>query len=164
MNKKEILFFLLLIFKLKLVACSIDKGGVFFKEISPLFITQEQDSLLKNRYLYIKKNIKNNELSKSLELSLKFLDDSKNNNNVNVEFLSTYLIGDIFLKLNNHDKAIEYLNKSLRLFSNSNLIGFDKEVKKNDINFNKNKALANNYFKLGTEYYKKELKIVRNIF
>ena len=158
MNKKEILFFLLLIFKLKLVACSIDKGGVFFKEVSPLFITQEQDSLLKNRYLYIKKNINNNELSKSLELSLKLLDDSKNNNNVNVEFLSTYLIGDIFLKLNNHDKAIEYLNKSLRLFSNSNLIGFDKEVKKNDINFNKNKALANNYFKLGTEYYKKRIK------
>lgn len=152
MKKKRALFYLLLIFKLKVIACSIDKGETFYKEVSPLSIMQQKDTVLQNQYLYIIKNIKRNEHNSSLALSLKLLEDSRKKKDKNLEFLSTYLIGDLFMKLNNHNKALEYLNKSLTLLLNNNESYFTDDIKNYNVDYSKNEALANNFLKLGAEY------------
>ena len=152
MNKKRILFFLLLILKFKVIAYSINKGeNSFYGEFSPLFIEKQQDTILQKRYLEIKNNIKKNEINKSLELSLKLLDDSKKSRNKSVEFLSTYLIGDLFMELNNHKKSLEYFKKSLLLLKNDDKLS-ENSISEYDVNFANKNALANSYFKIGTEY------------
>ncbi|WP_347175143.1 tetratricopeptide repeat-containing sensor histidine kinase [Polaribacter uvawellassae] len=152
MKKTYILFYLLLVFTLKVVASSIDKGKIFYKEVFPLSVLQQQDTVLQNRYLSIKKSIKKNEYSSSLELSLKLLEDSKKANNKDVEFLSTYQVGELFVKLNNHSNALKYLKKSLTLLLESDESQFSEKIKKYDLSFSRNKALADNFLKLGTEY------------
>ena len=153
MNKKGKLFFLLLIFTIKVIAFSTVKGETLYK-VSPLTVNEMQDTIIKNEYFEIKKSLGKIKLSKSLELSLKLLEKSKKTNNVKVELLSTFLIGDIFTKLNNHNEAIKYLNKSLKLFFKNGIENFDQELKRIDVDFNRNIKITNNYFKLGTEYYK----------
>lgn len=152
MNKKSILLFLLLIFKLKVIACSIDKGETYFKEVSPLSIKQQQDTILQNKYLNLKKNIKKNSTSTSLAISLKLLDDSKKANNNDLEYLTTFLIGDLFMELKNHDMALRYLKRSLSLLLSNNKLNFNEKINTYEVGFSKNKALANNFLKLGSEY------------
>ena len=141
MNKKSILLFLLLIFKLKVIACSIDKGETYFKEVSPLSIKQQQDTILQNKYLNLKKNIKKNSTSTSLAISLKLLDDSKKANNNDLEYLTTFLIGDLFMELKNHDMALRYLKRSLSLLLSNNKLNFNEKINTYEVGFSKNKAL-----------------------
>ena len=152
MNKKNILLFLLLIFKLKVIACSIDKGETYIKEVSPLSIKQQQDTILQNKYLNLKRNIKKNSTSTSLAISLKLLDDSKKANNNDLEYLTTFLIGDLFMELKNHDMALRYLKRSLSLLLSNNKLDFSEKINTYEVGFSKNKALANNFLKLGSEY------------
>ena len=144
---------MLLFFTLRALSFSICKGETRVYKVSPLFvILPQQSDTLKKSYLEIKNNIKSNELNKSLELALKLLEDSKKNNNNSLEYLSNYLIADIFLSLNNHNKSIIYFKESLKLLLRNKNYLIEDEIKNYDVNFTKNGSLIKNYFKLGTVY------------
>lgn len=120
---------------------------------STLSFAQEIDSTLKKRFINVKQDYENNDLSKSLEKSLILLDDLKKaSSSPELEYLCTFLIGDLFRKLNNHKRAIEYYKNSLNLYQ--------KEYELKDINFkhydskyNKsNYILSRNFLRLGNEF------------
>jgi signal transduction histidine kinase len=112
---------------------------------------QEKDSLYdkhkKNEKLFNEKDY-----SKALEESLILLDKAINDKNKEIEYLSSFLIGDCFLKMNNHEKAIQYFQKSLNVLDSSNLL-FDNEfVKSKSLSISAIEIRARNYIKLGTEF------------
>lgn len=119
--------------------------------LSVLLMHQEKDSLYdkhkKNEKLFNEKDY-----SKALEESLILLDKAINDKNKEIEYLSSFLIGDCFLKMNNHEKAIQYFQKSLNVLDSSNLL-FDNEfVKSKSLSISAIEIRARNYIKLGTEF------------
>ncbi len=151
--KNKVIFFLFLMFNLKAIAFKgVVKGEACIIEASPLYIQQKGDTILVNRYLKIKKSIKKNDYSNSLALGLKLLDDSKKKNDRDLEFLTTFMIGDLFIKLNDHNKSLEYLNISKNLLLRQDKYYFSEKNKTYGVVASKNKYLANIFLRLGSEY------------
>jgi tetratricopeptide (TPR) repeat protein len=110
-------------------------------------VSIKNDSLLKARYIEAKSLYIDEKYSKSLQLSLVLLEGLENKE---LQYLTTLLIGELFLKINNHENSILYFKKALQLLEEENII--ESRYQKFETQFKKNKARAIGLLKIGTEY------------
>ncbi|AZJ32435.1 Tetratricopeptide repeat-containing protein [Tenacibaculum mesophilum] len=111
---------------------------VYFQENKPSNENSRYDSALK---LY-----NNEEYSKALEQLLD-LSQSVSGKNLEMEYKCLFLIGNIFKKRNNHEKALNFFNQSLKILTKKSLID------SNDYNkFPNDTTLANTYLRIGVQY------------
>jgi tetratricopeptide (TPR) repeat protein len=153
-TKSRLIAFLSLFF----TCLPIFSNVIYYKEevnqslTSSLSVVQKNDSIFKKRFLDVKQDYEKNDLSKSLEKSLILLDDLKKVKRFELEYLCTFLIGDLFRKLNNHERAIEYYKKSLNLFQEKYKFK-DIDFKGYDSKYNKlNYILSRNFLRIGNEF------------
>ncbi len=89
------------------------KEEIFVNKVSSFdFIEQVNDSTLFYKYDSIKRIYNKKRYPESLRQAQELLELSKKNKNIEIEFLSTYLIADIFYKTNKLKKAISYYKNS----------------------------------------------------
>ncbi len=121
-----------------LLANPINVKGDFVKITkSPLvvdIIVQENNNKLQKLYTETKKHYDNEEYSISLKKSLTLLAIARKEGDSKLEYLCNYLIGSIFNKINNHDKALLYFKNALNNIEFKNdvvekLTNFDKSFK-----------------------------------
>ena len=148
---KRILFFgIILIFQLKLIANTRIKGE--FNSNSPLFMVQERDTILKKKYNEVKSYFDQKKYNKSLELGLVFLEEVKmKNKDDGLEFLGFSLVGDVFSKLNNHDKALLYYKKALNSLNMRSVV-LTEEIKYFEKEFEKTNTRARILLKIGAKH------------
>ena len=115
--KKDIINFLLLsgliFIPLNKSFAIINKGET--DKGSPLFLFQKIDTISKRSFEKAKSFFNKKEYSKALDISLVILDEARRKNDIELEYLSSFLIGDSFMKMNNHDKALAYFKSSLKI-------------------------------------------------
>ena len=156
MNKifKEIfLFYLVFIFQINLNASTFTKGETNLKLVSPLIVLQEKDTTYKEKYLLVNQLFLKEDYTGSLRQTLSLLKEIENKNDIELEYLSNFLIGNIFVKRNNHDKALIYFKKALKLIENNQSFNNDKLISYN-ILLQKEKSFARTLLRIGGEYYK----------
>jgi two-component system NarL family sensor kinase len=154
MNKTfERFFYFCLIFIIhsNLVAKPITREEIEEKSISSLVMLQELDSVNVKKYVKVNNLFLNEDYSKSLKHTLVLLNKIKNKNR-ELEYLCNFLIGEIFRKRNNHEKALEYFKESLRLAEKKEVL-IDSKLKFYDISLNNGESLANSLLRVGTEFY-----------
>jgi signal transduction histidine kinase len=126
-------------------------GGVKLNLASPFLYYQTKDSLLAEKYKKTLNEFEREEYSKSLELGLELLMELKNSENTELVYLSNFLVGRCFSKINDHNKSIFYFNKSLRLLGQASALDKPKLNSYFDSN-KKHFFLADNLLKIGVEY------------
>ncbi|MFN0727928.1 tetratricopeptide repeat-containing sensor histidine kinase [Polaribacter gochangensis] len=151
--KKIFLFHLVFIFQINLNARSFTKGETNLKLASPLIVLQEKDTTYKEKYLLVNQLFLKEDYTGSLKQTLSLLKEIENKNDIELEYLSNFLIGNIFVKRNNHDKALIYFKKALKLIENNESFNNDKLITYN-ILLQKEKSLARTLLRIGGEYYK----------
>lgn len=89
---------------------------------------------------------KNKKYSESLKIALNLIEDSKRTKDNDLYTDTHFLVGDIFTKINNHDKAIQYY-KAAHDFLNrtENLDGLNTSSFKNDL-------LIRSYLSIGSSF------------
>ncbi|APG65164.1 hypothetical protein LPB136_07290 [Tenacibaculum todarodis] len=113
----------------------------FPRSASFTFFVIQKDSISKEYYKAIDK-FKRKEFSEALELSFVALEKS----NAQEEIINVnYLIGNIFRKTNNHNRAIKYYLNTLEYFKNNASIIQENNLINEDL-------LSNLYYRLATEY------------
>ena len=125
---------------------------------SPLsFLLQEKDTLFKVKLNKAQALFDAKEYSKSLNISLGLLDNAKEENDLKTEYFCSLLTGNSFMKMNNHDKALIYFNRSLKILLNSQ--GF-LDIKENnfDLSFINDELIAKNLLKIGSEFFRLGIK------
>ena len=115
-------------------------------------LLQKKDTLL-NHYLKIKKLYEDNKLSESLEKGLNLIDLAKEKNNIEVIVLSNYLIGDVFEKTKNHNRALKYYKNVIGLISKEKFKKNEFTSLKNEL-FDKETILVETYLKLASLFQK----------
>ena len=115
-------------------------------------LLQKKDTLL-NHYLKIKKLYEDNKLSESLEKGLNLIDLAKEKNNIEVIVLSNYLIGDVFEKTKNHNRALKYYKNVIGLISKEKIKKNEFTSLKNEL-FDKETILVETYLKLASLFQK----------
>ena len=145
--------YLVFIFQINLKADNILKGETTSNIVSPLILLQKNDTTYFKRYLTAKKMFEEEDYVNSLKQSLVLISEIEKANKSELEYLSNLLIGDIFRKRNNHDKALLYFNKSLKLIENNPTFDLDKLSSYDEL-LQKEKTLAKTLLKIGSEYYK----------
>lgn len=125
--------------------------------VSPLPMVQEVDSVLRRKYIQVKKMYKEEKYSESLKEALELLTKLNSKNDYELKYLTNFLIGNIFRKRNNHKKALNYYKSSLKSIQNADSF-FKERIIKYDKEFGGQKSLANSYLRIGTEYFKIRLK------
>jgi len=141
---------LLLLFQVVVFAKSIGyKKETTFKVVSFLY-QKNNDSILKNKYLTAKKLYENKEYSKSLKLGLTLLDTI--NSNDELKYLTSYLIGNVFRKINNQTKALIYYKRSFNFLSKKTESFIEENIRSYDELFEAEKYFADNLLKLGAAY------------
>lgn len=156
MNKifKEIfLFYLVFIFQINLNARSDVKGETNLKLVSPLLVLQESDSTYLKRYTLLNNLFEKEDYTNALKQTLSLLKEIENKNYIELEYLGNFLVGNIFVKRNNQDKALIYFKKSLKLIENNQNFNNDKLISYN-ISLQKEKSFARTLLRIGGEYYK----------
>jgi len=114
-------------------------------KIKPHLTLQQNDSILENEYDSIKKLVIDKKYAEGLRLALNLYDKSKKENNQKVEFLSTYLLGEIHRLNRNYKKALNSYKKSIELLdSDRNEIGEFQNF--TTLNY------ANNLLRIGTVF------------
>ena len=151
--KRLFVFYLVFIFQINLKADNIIKGEAILKIVSPLIFLQENDTTFIKKYLKAKKMFEEEDYVNSLKLSLAIINEIDKGNNLELEYLSNLLIGDIFRKRNNHEKALLYFNRSLKLIENNTTFNDDKLTSYDNL-LQKEKSLARTLLRIGSEYYK----------
>lgn len=133
---------------------NIIKGDSRIDLESPLIFLQQKDpTTLKEEYNKVLNLFNNNDYSKSLELGLKLLKRIEIEQNTEMEYLCTFLIGELFRKLKNHEKSLIYYNRSLKILKNikkDNIL----EFKYHEKTFLKDVNIANNLLKIGVGHYR----------
>lgn len=152
MYRLKIFLYVVVLFQLKLFAIPIERGEVYFKFTSPLSVQETEDYISKKKYVEINGLIKENNYSKALEQSLILLDYAKKSKNIQLEILCLSNIGDLFNKLKNTSKAIEYLKSAIRLINEKDNDLISDRMQFYEASYSKNKILSKNYLKLGAEY------------
>lgn len=132
---------------------NIYKGETEFHSVSPFLMLQEKDTILLKRYQEIKSLHEKKEYSKSLEKALNFYNEVSNTGNKEFEYLSCYLIGEIFQANNNQSKALEFYKKSLQIITNETNIE-NKESIINDFTSENKIHLVKSLLKIGATYHK----------
>ncbi len=130
---KRYLVFMLLMISKAIYAhnTEIDKRFILEQKLEKIegyklvfFDFQELGNTLEKEYESIKKLVINKRYTEGLRLTFKLYDKSKTNNNKKVEFLSIYLLGEIYRLTKNYDKALISYKKSIKLLdSDKNFIG-----------------------------------------
>lgn len=150
MKKKKLIILIFCCFNLiQIKAYTINKKETLTKEVS--FFKFNKDSIQASiEFLKIKKLYKEKNYTKSLELSLKFLDkySSKLDLNQNFYLYKTQIIlGDIYAKINNHSNSIKYYKKAIKLL-NSKLLDY----KHKSSLLNKESEFGKIYLRIGSGY------------
>ena len=146
---------LLLSFQSRAIAnATNDKGEAVVISASPLLymLQQEKDTLLKLKFQQVKKLYKEENYSKTLEQGLLLLNKVEKEDDKKLEYLCTFLIGDVFRKMNNHQRALSYFKKALLILQEHNFIVGD--FKNYDNVFQDTYSLAENLLRIGTGYYR----------
>lgn len=156
MNKIFIIlfkFYLVFITHINLVAKPIIRGGIEMKSIPPLVMEQELDSVKIKKFSEANNLFLKEEYSKSLKQTLALLNEIEiEKDNKELEYLCNFLIAKIFRKRNNHQKALEFFKKSLKLIERKDKFD-DSRLKLYDNFIDKEKSLANSLLRVGTEFY-----------
>ncbi|NVK53326.1 MAG: tetratricopeptide repeat protein [Flavobacteriaceae bacterium] len=123
-------------------------------KVSPLTFTiqQEKNNIFKRDLEKAKTLFRKKEYSKSLEISLILIEKAKKYEDKELEYLCSFLIGDIFIKLNNHKKALLYFKKSLNILQSNQLINLKESSYVES--FSSQRLTASNYLRIGAEYYR----------
>ncbi len=149
-KEKSLIVLLFLIFQISLKATNNFKGETEHISASPFVMFQENDSTLIQKYKLVKKLFKVKEYNKSLKKGLEFLNEAKKKN-IELEYLGTFLIGDIFSKLNNHDKALLYYKEALKIHNLNNDL-YSKEMLSYEKGFERNINKTRILLKIGAKY------------
>jgi signal transduction histidine kinase len=118
---------------------------VSFKETSLIFAFMP-DSIFKKKYNYLLKTYQKEEYIKTLKQALSLQDLIKAEEGSNL-FLIKILIGDIYDKVNNHERA-------LFSYRNALLILGKTKLEASSIGLQRSKDLAEIYLRLGSSYQK----------
>ena len=113
----------------------------------------QTDSLIKLEYDKIKKLYDEKKYAEALSKSLKYYEEIKNSNNVDVEVLRNFniLIGDIFRRTNNNQRALNYYKNSLLFFDG-------KGIDSRDNLYSSNPSFAENLLKIGSSFQRMGIK------
>ncbi|MEJ6675214.1 MAG: tetratricopeptide repeat protein [Polaribacter sp.] len=133
----------------KIIANS--EGETRLVQVSPSLFNQNMDSVFTRKYQEVQKYFDNEEYSKSLELGLILFSEFEITSNISLRYLSGFILGENFSKINDHEKAIFYFKKALFLLQDELLldgpvVSAFKGVHKNHY------FLADNLLKIGIEY------------
>ncbi|MGB0880012.1 MAG: tetratricopeptide repeat-containing sensor histidine kinase [Polaribacter sp.] len=104
----------------------IKKEEAKFNLASSFLVVQENDSTLYYKYNSIRNLYLKKKYPRALIEAQSLLEKSKVNKDVEIEFLTSSLIADIFDKTNKFDKALVYYKKSLNI-QNQNIIHNEKK-------------------------------------
>ncbi len=119
-----------------------------------LVFSYQNDSINQLTFDSISKNIDKEQYNVALKKALKLRDRFIFENNSNWAFKYTKIVGEIYEKTNEYNRALKNYKKSLDIL---NQIDIDK----NDLNFNEI-DLASTLLKIGSSYYKLSVSIVIN--
>ena len=111
---KKLFFISTLLISFMVLAKDNKRGETLKYLVSPFFMIQKSDSLLREKYIHVKKLFSEEKYDQSLKISLNALNSAKEKNVYELEYLYNFLIGDIFKKRNNHEKALFYFKNSLK--------------------------------------------------
>lgn len=109
---------------------------------------QKSDSIFTTELKQIKKLYSTEKYSESLRKALKLLEKTTPSENSDLNYLCHYQIGEIFRKINNHEKALFHFKESLKALKSSKY--FDAEHKINSTN----NRYAKSLLRTGYEYFK----------
>tara|TARA_R110002073_G_scaffold145532_4_gene297683 strand:- start:632 stop:2458 length:1827 start_codon:yes stop_codon:yes gene_type:complete len=115
---------LLLVLTLGILECvkASDKKFDKTKEVltKTSFVNKSQkDSTLYKKYKEVQKLLKDKEYVIALREALKLYDESKNSNDQKIEFLSSFLIGEIHRLNRNYSKSLNYFKLSINVLNSS---------------------------------------------
>jgi len=119
MSIKLIFFGVFLLVQTTVSSCnSILKVEADHGSASTFSIKQEKDSLTsRSKYNIIDKLFDEQQYSNAVELGLTFLNTLNKNEDKELEFLTTFLMGNSFYKMRDFDKALNYYKKSLNIYN-----------------------------------------------
>ncbi len=135
----------------KLTAKPLTKGETKML-VSPLVVIQEKDTLFEEKYKVSIHMFDKEEYTSSLKNALNLLNDVRGKN-IEIEYLTNILIGDVFRKRNIHEKELAYFKEGLKIIENNDHFNEGKLLFFNQ-NFKNGKTLAKNLLRIGGAYYK----------
>lgn len=156
MNKEVKIFligvFLLLQYSL-ISSTKLSKGEVDFFWISPLLIQENQDSIFKKKYDEINFLYKNKDYSTSLSKALSLLNDLEKTEIIELQYLTSFLIGEIFESNSNHSKALEFYKNSLAIITKETSLDI---VKSANLEFSSQSSLyiSKSLLKIGGAFHR----------
>lgn len=113
---------------------------------------QKKDTVLNVKYNEVIKYYNLNNFSSSLEKSLALLSELDTINKSEILYLTYFSIGNNFLKMKDHVKAIIYLKKALTVLIYDDILKEKSLYKNEKFDVNKN-FFAKNLLRIGLEYY-----------
>ncbi|WP_299065654.1 tetratricopeptide repeat protein [uncultured Polaribacter sp.] len=136
------------------------RDNYYLKEASQTeasFIVDKKDSIFKNKYENIKKKYNEGDYVESLSQILALDDQLKKDKNINQYFLINLLIGNIYSKTGNHNRALSYYKKILQNLKEEKLLD-------NDVKLSFNKYKAETFLKIGSSFYRLSIKDSAKIY
>lgn len=156
-NKPQLLNLIGLYFLFSIFGCCLSIEANNYKDYSYF---QKRDSTLNQEFKTVKKLYSNEKYSQSLRNALALLNKIDPNKNPELSYLCHYQIGEIFRKINNHEKALFHFKKSLEISLINN--GFNEN--NNILSKNKTKY-AKSLLRSGYEFFKlQELDSAKNYY
>lgn len=154
MCKKILSIYLIFIFQISMFAKENKKEIVeSFSAISLSLLVQDTDTILKEKYLEVKKEFKAGNYSNSLKLGLALLPELREKKNKELEYLCNFLIGDIFRRINNHDKSISHFKTALQIIESRRGSSLDRKIKYYNKVYNRQEQIARLKLRIGGEYH-----------
>ena len=149
---KKILIFVLAIAPHLMSAAVMKHEKPFIKKAFHVEFYQS-DSIVKLEYDKIKKLYDEKKYAEALSKSLKYYETIKNNGDIDVINLRNFniLIGDIFRRTNNNQRALNYYKNSLSFYNGK---GIDSE----DYLYSSNPSFAENLLKIGSSFQRMGVK------
>ncbi|MGG6231706.1 tetratricopeptide repeat-containing sensor histidine kinase [Tenacibaculum sp. SDUM215027] len=156
-NKPQLLNLIGLYFLLSIFGCCLSIEANNYKDYSYF---QKRDSILNQEFKTVKKLYSNEKYSQSLRNALALLNKIDTNKNPELSYLCHYQIGEIFRKINNHEKALFHFKKSLEI----SLINSGFNENNNILSKNKTKY-AKSLLRSGYEFFRlQELDSAKNYY
>lgn len=156
-NKPQLLNLIGLYFLFSIFGCCLSIEANNYKDYSYF---QKRDSTLNQEFKTVKKLYSNEKYSQSLRNALALLNKIDPNKNPELSYLCHYQIGEIFRKINNHEKALFHFKKSLEISLINN--GFNEN--NNILSKNKTKY-AKSLLRSGYEFFRlQELDSAKNYY
>lgn len=156
-DKPQLLTFIGLYFFLSIFGSCLSIEANNYKDYSYF---QKRDSILNQEFKTVKKLYSDEKYSQSLRNALALLNKIDTNKNPELGYLCHYQIGEIFRKINNHEKALFHFKKSLEIsLINSHFNENNNILPKNKTNY------AKSLLRAGYEFFRlQELDSAKNYY